>query len=206
MQRLPRVLPTVMPAVMSNMKPTCLQGLALGLLLGGAATGAWAQSSEAFCTLFEAKKNGDYLYLEADNSLQAASRRSLEEQASVGVSAIKGAMARRLSAEATTGTNASTGNQSVRWSGAEVRGPLACNGFKVLIVKVDTRTVKVGAPEAAAGVTEPKEELVEAAMVRQLSGRASRDDLGLLRDFYASQGNLLLAKKMTEEMLTIQLK
>jgi hypothetical protein len=71
---------------------------------------------------------------------------------------------------------------------------------------VDTRTVKVGAAEAAAVVTEPKEELVEAAMVRQLSGRANRDDLALLRDFYASQGNLLLAKKMTEEMLTIQLK
>lgn len=190
-----------MPAV-----PTCLQRLALGLLLGGVAQGAWAQSSEAFCTLFEAKKNGDYLYLEADNSLQAASRRSLEEQNSASVSAIKGALARRLSSEASTGTSTGNGNQSVRWSGAEVRGPLACNGFKVLIVKVDTRTVKVGAPEAAAVATEPKEELVEAAMVRQLSGRASRDDLALLRDFYASQGNLLLAKKMTEEMLTIQLK
>jgi hypothetical protein len=192
MQRLPRVMPAIVP--------TCLQRLALGLALlwGGVAPGAWAQSSEAFCTLFEAKKNGDYLYLEADNSLQGASRRSLEEQTSVGVSAIKGALARRLSAEAS--------QQSVRWSGAEVRGPLACNGFKVLIVKVDTRTVKVGAAEAAAVVTEPKEELVEAAMVRQLSGRANRDDLALLRDFYASQGNLLLAKKMTEEMLTIQLK
>ena len=194
-----------MPAVVPPSSQGLALGLGLALLLGGAAPGAWAQSSEAFCTLFEAKKNGDYLYLEADNSVQAASRRSPEELASVGVSAIKGALARRLSAEATTGTNASTGNQSVRWSGAEVRGPLACNGFKVLIVKVDTRTVKVGAPEAAT-VTEPKEELVEAAMVRQLSGRASRDDLALLRDFYASQGNLLLAKKMTEEMLTIQLK
>ena len=192
MQRLPRVMLAVVP--------TSLQGLALGLALlwGGVAPGAWAQSSEAFCTLFEAKKNGDYLYLEADNSLQGASRRSPEEQTSVGVSAIKGALARRLSAEAS--------QQSVRWSGAEVRGPLGCNGFKVLIVKVDTRTVKVGAAEAAAVVTEPKEELVEAAMVRQLSGRANRDDLALLRDFYASQGNLLLAKKMTEEMLTIQLK
>lgn len=194
-----------MPAVVPPSSQGLALGLGLALLLGGAAPGAWAQSSEAFCTLFEAKKNGDYLYLEADNSVQAASRRSPEELASVGVSAIKGALARRLSAEATTGTNASTGNQSVRWSGAEVRGPLACNGFKVLIVKVDTRTVKVGVPEAAT-VTEPKEELVEAAMVRQLSGRASRDDLALLRDFYASQGNLLLAKKMTEEMLTIQLK
>lgn len=192
MQRLPRVMPAIVP--------TSLQGLALGLALmwGGVAPGAWAQSSEAFCTLFEAKKNGDYLYLEADNSLQGASRRSLEELTSVGVSAIKGALARRLSAEAS--------QQSVRWSGAEVRGPLACNGFKVLIVKVDTRTVKLGAAEAAAVVTEPKEELVESAMVRQLSGRANRDDLALLRDFYASQGNLLLAKKMTEEMLTIQLK
>ena len=194
-----------MPAVVPPSSQGLALGLGLALLLGGSAPGAWAQSSEAFCTLFEAKKNGDYLYLEADNSVQAASRRSPEELASVGVSAIKGALARRLSAEATTGTNASTGNQSVRWSGAEVRGPLACNGFKVLIVKVDTRTVKVGVPEAAT-VTEPKEELVEAAMVRQLSGRASRDDLALLRDFYASQGNLLLAKKMTEEMLTIQLK
>ena len=194
-----------MPAVVPPSSQGLALGLGLALLLGGAAPGAWAQSSEAFCTLFEAKKNGDYLYLEADNSVQAASRRSPEELASVGVSAIKGALARRLSAEATTGTNASTGNQSVRWSGAEVRGPMACNGFKVLIVKVDTRTVKVGVPEAAT-VTEPKEELVEAAMVRQLSGRASRDDLALLRDFYASQGNLLLAKKMTEEMLTIQLK
>lgn len=192
MQRLPRVMPAIVPIN--------LQGLSLGLALlwGGVAPGAWAQSSEAFCTLFEAKKNGDYLYLEADNSLQGASRRSPEEQTSVGVSAIKGALARRLSAEAS--------QQSVRWSGAEVRGPLGCNGFKVLIVKVDTRTVKVGAAEAAAVVTEPKEELVEAAMVRQLSGRANRDDLALLRDFYASQGNLLLAKKMTEEMLTIQLK
>lgn len=192
MQRLPRVMPAIVPI--------CLQRLALGLALlwGGVAPGAWAQSSEAFCTLFEAKKNGDYLYLEADNSLQGASRRSPEEQTSVGVSAIKGALARRLSAEAS--------QQSVRWSGAEVRGPLGCNGFKVLIVKVDTRTVKVGAAEAAAVVTEPKEELVEAAMVRQLSGRANRDDLALLRDFYASQGNLLLAKKMTEEMLSIQLK
>lgn len=194
-----------MPAVVPPSSQGLALGLGLALLLGGAAPGAWAQSSEAFCTLFEAKKNGDYLYLEADNSVQAASRRSPEELASVGVSAIKGALARRLSAEATTGTNASTGNQSVRWSGAEVRGPMACNGFKVLIVKVDTRTVKVGVPEAAT-VTEPKEELVDAAMVRQLSGRASRDDLALLRDFYASQGNLLLAKKMTEEMLTIQLK
>ena len=194
-----------MPAVVPPSSQGLALGLGLALLLGGAAPGAWAQSSEAFCNLFDAKKNGDYLYLEADNSVQAASRRSPEELASVGVSAIKGALARRLSAEATTGTNASTGNQSVRWSGAEVRGPMACNGFKVLIVKVDTRTVKVGVPEAAT-VTEPKEELVEAAMVRQLSGRASRDDLALLRDFYASQGNLLLAKKMTEEMLTIQLK
>ena len=200
-------MPAVVPPSSQGLALALALGLGLGLalLLGGAAPGAWAQSSEAFCTLFEAKKNGDYLYLEADNSVQAASRRSPEELASVGVSAIKGALARRLSAEATTGTNASTGNQSVRWSGAEVRGPMACNGFKVLIVKVDTRTVKVGVPEAAT-VTEPKEELVEAAMVRQLSGRASRDDLALLRDFYASQGNLLLAKKMTEEMLTIQLK
>lgn len=175
----------------------CLSRWAAGLLLSGAAAGAWAQSNEALCSLFDAKKNGDYLYLEGDNSLQAASRRSPDEQTSVGVSATKGALARQLSSQA--------GGQSVRWSGAEVRGPWACNGFKVLIVKVDTRTVKVGTAEPAANAA-ASDELVEAAMVRQLSGRASRDDLAMLRDFYASQGNLLLAKKMAEEMLTIQLK
>ncbi len=166
------------------------------LLCAGVMPMAWAQPAEPFCTLFENRNNGDYLYQETNGFTQAASRRRLDEPNSLSASAVKGALARRLSSDA--------GGQSVRWSGAQVRGPLACSGFKVLVVMVDLRTVQFTPAEASPA--ELREDLVEAAMVRQLAGRATREDLGMLRDFYARHGDLPSARKMAEEMLTTNLK
>jgi hypothetical protein len=144
----------------------------------------------------EGKKNGDFLFQEYGVFARTISRRGLDEQHNVGSSAAKGALARRL---------AKDGNaQNVRWSGAEIQGPIICNGFKVIAVKVDVRTVKLMEPDPV--ISQPNNELVEAAMVRHISGRASRDDLSLLQKFYAQNGDLLQANRMAEDMLTINIK
>lgn len=104
-----------------------------------------AHASDPLCALFEDKANGDYMFLETAATLQAASRRSLDEPTKVGFSAVKGALARRLSAD--------LNGQVVRWSGAVQKGPYACAGYKVVAVAVDPLNVHLvpeGAPPANA--------------------------------------------------------
>lgn len=96
---------------------------------------ALAQGSDPLCYLMEVKKNGDFLFQESGTFITAASRRSLDEQNNVGLAAAKGALARRFAKDANA--------HNVRWSGAEIQETLNCNGFKVISVKVDVRTVKL---------------------------------------------------------------
>jgi hypothetical protein len=108
--------------------------IAIGLLcLKGLST--LAQGSDPLCYLMEVKKNGDFLFQESGTFVTAASRRSLDEKNNVGLAAAKGALARRFAQD----ENA----HNVRWSAAEIQEPLNCNGFKVISVKVDVRTVKL---------------------------------------------------------------
>lgn len=103
-----------------------------------------SQASDAMCALFEDKANGDYMFLETAATLQAASRRNLDEPSKVGFSAVKGALARRLSGE--------LNGHTVRWSGAVQRGPFICSGYKVVAVTVDplnVRLVPEGSPQGS---------------------------------------------------------
>jgi hypothetical protein len=155
---------------------------------------ASAQSTEIFCAMFDVKNNGDYLFQATENLLNGASRRSMEEPASVGISAVKGALARRLSND--------FNGKTIRWSGAKTLAPISCSGYRVIVVTVDLSTVKPVEIERIA--PEPNDVLIEGAIIRQQSGLATREDLAALRDFYARNGNLLLAKKMAEEILNVK--
>lgn len=108
--------------------------LAIGLLCFKEPN-ALAQAGDPLCDLMEFKNNGDFLFQESGTFIRAASRRGLDEQYKVGISAAKGALARRFAKDVIA--------RNVRWSGADIQKPLNCNGFKVISVKVDVRTVSL---------------------------------------------------------------
>ncbi len=91
-------------------------------------------SSEAMCAELTSTGPGEFVYGERGPYLTASTLRPTHEVPSVGLSVVKGAMARKLSAE--------LGGVRVRWSGALLKGPVACgalNAFQILVNPIYVR-------------------------------------------------------------------
>ena len=166
---------------------------ALLVLLCGLSTMAAAQSDTALCSALESIKDGAYLVQESDSLVQVATRRPAAELSSVGIAAGKGNLAQYL-------TKGKSG-LSVKWSSDTQRGPMKCGSFNAFTVAVDLRTVKIGPETVADAVTSTND--VDEIMLRRISGKASRDDLMRLREYYIQAGDLGQAKLMLEQALQI---
>jgi len=80
--------------------------------------------------------DGAFDFRDVAGDIEVVSRASLEEQDGLGRARLKGALARRLQGEFGAGP--------VRWSGAVFDGPFHCGSFKVMTMRVDPITIKLG--------------------------------------------------------------
>lgn len=155
------------------------------------ATIAFAQGDSDLCRRFDGFKDGSSLIRNSGKAWQVASRRSVMESMQVGFSLAKGELAHHL-------TNDKPG-YSVRWSGAIQRGPIKCGGYNVVYVAVDVSTISFVLSNGNITGTGP--EAIDEILARWKSGKATKEDLQRLRDYYAEIGDLMLAKRFLEESL-----
>ena len=94
-----------------------------------------AQVSDQLCAELEKVRPGEFFHGHTEHHLTTSTLRPMQEPASVGRSAVKGAMARRLSQELDSGP--------VRWSGALINGPVVCGSFHAYQVQVNPLKVRL---------------------------------------------------------------
>lgn len=107
------------------------------LSLPAIAQQATAFGPEALCAELESTRPGQFVYGESGPYLTASTLRPTHEIPAVGRSVVKGAMARKLSAE--------LDGARVRWSGALLKGPVACgalNAFQILVNPIYVRVTE----------------------------------------------------------------
>lgn len=168
--------------------------VSLALLALAPVTSAFGQSDGDLCRRFEGLKDGASLILDTGKTWQVASRRNSMETTQIGFSSAKGDLSQHL-------TNDKPG-YSVRWSGAVQRGPIQCGGYKVVHVTVEANTISYVPTKGT--ITNLSAEAIEEAIVRRMSGKATKEDLQRLRDYYAENGDLMQAKKLLEESLLLK--
>jgi hypothetical protein len=154
------------------------------------ATGAPAQVDTDLCRILEGIKDGTSLIQETNSQWRVASRRSIGEPVQTGFSSAKGTLAQHIMK--------GQAGLSVKWSRADERGPVKCVGYNGIMVVVDMRTVSITtASTTALDVNEPE---LEELILRRISGRANRDDLLRLREYYIQAGDLNQAKQILDQI------
>jgi hypothetical protein len=166
---------------------------ALLILMCGLSSTTAAQSDPLLCSALESIKDGAYLVQESESSTQVATRRPSAETASVSISAAKGNLATFL-------TKGKSG-LSVKWSSATQRGPVKCGTYNVVTIAVDMRTVKIGPETVTETVANAAD--VDDIMLRRMSGKATREDLLRLREFFIQAGDIGQAKLMLEQAMQL---
>ncbi len=172
-----------------------LWALIAGILFLSFSNSSLAQTDSDLCRIVEGIKDGGTLIQETSSQWRIASRRPVGEVARAGFSSVKGTLAQHI-------TKGQPG-LSVKWARAEERGPIKCGTYSAILVLVEASTVLINPSNQNA--LEGNEAELEELVLKRMSGKATRDELLRLRQYFVQVGDLVQAKQLLDQVTqTIQ--
>lgn len=162
-------------------------GVSLTMAIAGA---TFAQTDTELCRIVENIKEGSPLIYETKAEWRIASKRAIGEAVQAGFSSVKGTLAQHISK--------GQPGLAVRWSRAEERGPVRCGSYTAILVAVDASTVSISTASPSSSDSGSVE--LEDLILRRLAGKASRDDLLRLREYYIQAGDMNQAKLLLDQI------